>query len=145
MGGESLSSTYSLSPENYKWGVNFSFPLFLRKERGALAQTKIKIQDTQLYRDNKRLELQNKILAYAEQTEVLQNQVERIAIQVYNYQLLYNGEIQKFDAGESTLFLINSRQQKLIEAQQKQLELEFKWRKAQTYLDWVNGTLYTPQ
>ncbi len=144
LGGEDLSSTYSLSPQNYKWGVNFSYPLFLRKERGELAQTRIKIRDTQFYQKNKQQELRNKILAYAEQERVLEQQVQRIAIQVENYRLLYEGEIQKFEAGESTLFLINSRQQKLIEAEQKQLDLEFKWIKARTYLNWVRGLLYTP-
>ena len=144
LGGESLNSTYSLTPENYKWGVNFSFPLFLRQERGQLAQTRIKIRDTQFYQKNKQQELSNKILAYAEQERVLEQQVQRIAVQVENYRLLYEGEIQKFEAGESTLFLINSRQQKLIGAEQKQLELEFKWIKARTYLNWVRGLLYSP-
>src|SRR5690606_34308248 len=32
--------------EDYKIGINFSFPIFLRKERGALNMAKIKLQDT---------------------------------------------------------------------------------------------------
>ena len=142
--GEGMASTYSLSSENYKWGLSVNFPLFLRKERGELAQTKLKIQNNQLYRENKTRELGNKILAYAEQAQVLQRQVALIDEQVENYLRLYEGEIQKFQAGESTLFLINSRQQKLINARQKQLELMWKFRKAQSSLDWISAILYQP-
>ncbi|MEM6633135.1 MAG: TolC family protein [Bacteroidota bacterium] len=141
---QEISSTYSLSTENYKWGLSLNFPLFLRRERGDLAQTKVKIRNNELYQENKFRELGNKILAYAEQVQVLQEQVALIEEQVANYSRLYQGEIQKFQAGESTLFLINSRQQKLIEAQQKQLDLMWKFRKAQTSLDWISGLLYTP-
>lgn len=46
--------------DNYKVGVNFSFPLFLRKERGGLQLAKFKIQDTQYDLDLERVQLKNK-------------------------------------------------------------------------------------
>ena len=128
--GEGISSTYSLDRDNYKWGLSLTFPLFLRQERGALNLTKVKIRDTELYQDSKALELGNKILAYAEQVQVYAAQVQRIDEQVLNYQRLYEAEIQKFRAGESDLFKVNARQQKLLETQQKQLDIAFKFQKA---------------
>jgi hypothetical protein len=53
---------------NYKVGINFSFPLFLRKERGSLQLAKFKIQDAQLSLNFERLQLKNKI--NAQQTEL---------------------------------------------------------------------------
>ena len=48
---------------NYKVGMNFSFPIFLRKERGGLQLAKFKIQDTQYSLDLERVQLKNKINA----------------------------------------------------------------------------------
>ncbi|MGQ3015574.1 MAG: TolC family protein, partial [Flavobacteriales bacterium] len=42
---------------------------------------------------------------------------------VNNYQRLLDAENRKFGIGESSLFLLNSRESKLIESQQKLIEL----------------------
>lgn len=49
--------------EDYKVGINFSFPIFLRKERGALNLAKLKLQDSQLDLNLERLQLENKMKA----------------------------------------------------------------------------------
>jgi len=58
------------------------------------------------------------------------NYRQQIAIanqNINNYQRLLQGEEAKYGNGESSLFLINSRENKLIEAQQKVIELRFKF------------------
>ena len=54
----------NLITENYKVGVNFEMPLFLRKERGKLQQTDIKLLESSYSLQQKRLMVNNKVLTY---------------------------------------------------------------------------------
>jgi outer membrane protein TolC len=124
---------------NYKMGFTFAMPLFLRKERAKLAQTNIKIQQTELERTQANREIINSINAnYNDLLNFGRNLVVQQA-NVNNYQVLRDGEVSKFDAGESSLFLVNSRESKLLEAEQKLVDLQFKFAKAQAELRWAAG------
>lgn len=48
-------------------------------------------------------------------------------------------EQSKYANGESSLFLINSRENKLIDAQEKILELRLKFLKSYNKLKWTNA------
>jgi len=130
------------SSQNYKWGVGFSFPLFLREQRGNLELTKLKIQDTELSRQQKLLELQNKLRSYYNEQLILDGQINLFSTTVDNYERLFEGEVQKFDSGESSLFLINSREMNLIQARLKLVELIAKYNIAIKGLGWASGNLY---
>ncbi|MDT0606631.1 TolC family protein [Croceitalea rosinachiae] len=116
-----------LVTDNYKGGINFRFPLFLRKERGDLKLAKFKLQDAQFDRDNAQVEIQNKVLAIYRELDsyVLQNDL--IFNIVRDYNTLLSAEERKFTFGESSLFLINSRESKLIDAELKQNEVQNKF------------------
>jgi hypothetical protein len=58
---------------------------------------------------------------------------------VENYQKLRNAEIRKFENGESSLFLINSREAKLIESIIKQASLVSKFQKERAALLYAAG------
>ncbi|MCO6489951.1 MAG: TolC family protein [Phaeodactylibacter sp.] len=131
----------NLVSQNYKWGLRFDFPLLLRKERGKLQLTKLKIQDAEYGLQQKRLEIANKIGAYYNELENLLQQIRLTEDNVGNYQALLNAEIQKFDLGESSIFLINSREQKLVEAQLKLAALRGKFFKNRIGLEWAAGQL----
>jgi len=131
----------ALVAQNYKWGVSFGFPLLLRKERGKLQMTRIKIQDTEYTLERKRLEVANKIGNYYNEQNNLLEQIELYEGAVANYQRLLDAEYQKFDIGESSIFLLNSREQKLIEAQLKLTELRGKFFKSVQKLLWAAGRL----
>ncbi|MBK9488067.1 MAG: TolC family protein [Haliscomenobacter sp.] len=49
---------------NFKWGLNFSFPLFLRKERGKMELVQIKQQQTGNKFEQKQIEIENKLRGY---------------------------------------------------------------------------------
>ncbi len=117
----------SLNPDYYKGMVSFSFPLFLRKERGDLKLAKFKLQDAEFERDNAQVEIKNKILAVYRELDAYFEQSELVGEVVDNYTTLLNAEERKFSFGESSLFLINTRESKLIEAQLKQTELQNKY------------------
>ncbi len=111
---------------NYKAFINVSFPLFLRKERGDLKLTNLKLRDTNLERMFTSLQLQNKIEAVNIEIISLRKQNALIDTIVKDYETLVKAEERKFFLGESSLFLINSREQKLINAQLKENKLAVK-------------------
>ncbi len=130
-----------LVAQNYKWGLRFDFPLFLRKERGKLALAKLEIQDAEYGLQQKRVEIANKIGAYYNELENLLRQIRLMEDNAGNYQALLDAEIQKFNLGESSIFLLNSREQRLIEAQLKLAALRGKFFKSRVGLEWAAGQL----
>lgn len=110
--------------DNYKVGVNFSFPLFLRKERGGLQLAKFKIQDTQYDLDLERVQLKNKITAQQTEINSLERQRKLISDLVKDYNIMLSSEERLFSFGESSIFLINSRENNLVSSQLSELSLE---------------------
>lgn len=109
---------------NYKVGVNFSFPLFLRKERGGLQLAKFKIQDTRYSLDLERVQLKNKINAQQTEINSLEKQRKLINDLVRDYNTMLGSEERLFSFGESSIFLINSRENNLVSSQLSELSLE---------------------
>tara|TARA_R110002050_G_scaffold281375_4_gene428813 strand:- start:144 stop:1547 length:1404 start_codon:yes stop_codon:yes gene_type:complete len=114
----------SFSTSAYKSGLNISFPLFLRKERGDLRLAKIKMQDTKFEIQSTEVTLKNKIDAINQELQsfVSQNGFTRVIVD--DYDTMLKAEERKFFLGESSLFLVNSRESKLIDAKLKAIELE---------------------
>ncbi|WP_232231334.1 TolC family protein [Maribacter sp. 1_2014MBL_MicDiv] len=117
----------SLETQNYKGGLNFELPLFLRKERGDLKLAKLKLRDAQFELDNAEVQIQNKVLAIYNELASFENQNNLIDDIVASYEALLAAEERKFSFGESSLFLINSRESKLIDAVLKQNQVENKY------------------
>lgn len=111
---------------NYKAFVNFSFPLFLRKERGDLKLANLKLRDASFERTSASLTIQNKIDAAAAEINSLEMQNGLLTDIVSDYETMLAAEERKFELGESSLFLINSREQQLIEATLKANTLAIK-------------------
>lgn len=110
--------------EDYKIGINFAFPIFLRKERGKLKLAKLKIQDTQFELDSERVTLKNKIDAQQTEIQSLQKQKQIIDQLVESYATMLRAEERLFTFGESSLFLINSRENKLVSERISQIDIE---------------------
>ncbi|MEZ4826675.1 MAG: TolC family protein [Bacteroidia bacterium] len=130
------------STQNYKWGVSLSFPVFLRKARADLQLVNVYMQETMLSQSEKTLLLKNKAESYSRQIQNLQQQIALFSQTVVNYERMLEAERQKFDIGESSLFLINSRQNKLIDARLKWLDLNAKYQKSSVSLLWSLGIVY---
>lgn len=110
--------------EDYKIGLNFSIPIFLRKERAGLKLAKLKIQDTQLSLQFERKSLENKLKSQQQEIISLQKQQAYNAELVQNYNQLLTAEDRLFGMGESSLFLINSRENTLVSSQLNAIGLE---------------------
>ncbi len=127
---------------NYRWGVDFKIPLFLRVARGEYKKAQLKIQETNLEFINKRQQTENKIRSYYNELIALAGQMQTTQSMFNNYQFLLRSEELKFAQGESSLFLVNSREIKVIELLQKRIELASKWYKAKYSLEWAAGKLF---
>jgi outer membrane protein TolC len=126
---------------NYKFGVSFGLPLFLREARGNYKQTGFKIAETNVLLDQSRLQIENKVRFYFNELTALLDQVG-IYEKVYkNYIRLLRAEEERFRNGESSLFLVNTRENKSLEALQKLIELKTKFYKTTYGLQWAAGQL----
>jgi outer membrane protein TolC len=114
----------SFNADDYKFNVNFSIPVFLRKERGNLKLAKIKIQDAEYDLGQQRVELKNKITAQQTEIESLKRQKGIIDALVRDYTTMLDSEEKLFSFGESSIFLINSRENNLVNAKLSQISLE---------------------
>ena len=117
----------SFETQEYKGGVNFSLPLFLRKERGDLKLAKFKLRDAQYEFKTLEVEIKNKVVAIYRELDSFETQNSLISSIVADYNTLLLAEERKFNFGESSLFLINSRESKLIDAELKKNEVQNKF------------------
>lgn len=101
---------------NYKLGLTFGMPLFLRRERGELGLTKAKIDFKNYQRDLKLIQLKTKLESEIFNFETVEQQLTVFINNVNGLQKLLDGEMIRFDIGESSLFLVNAREVSLISA-----------------------------
>jgi outer membrane protein TolC len=128
----------SLLENNNRWGIDIKVPLRFRAGRGEYKLAKLKIEESTLELKQKTQETENKIKDYSNQFYFLQQQLQT-ANEAYNS--LLRNETLRFNNGESSLFLVNARENKMLEMEQKIIELKVKLLKAKYSLDWVVGLL----
>ena len=80
--------------------------------------------------DIKWLELSNKIKSYNNELIALEQQIQLFNKVVLNYLNLLEAEKQKFLMGESSIFLINSREATYVQSAIKLIELHVKYQSA---------------
>lgn len=135
----SYSPVYSQN--NYKWGVDLSFPLLLRKSRNEFKMAKINSQNNSLELVNKSNELDFKINALKQNIGLLAEQLQNAERSVkYNKQLV-EAEKLKFTNGESSLFILNARENKWLESELKLSEYKLKFIKTVLNIIYLKGNL----
>ena len=125
---QTAPNTFNTS--DYKSGVYFKMPLFLRKERGDFNLAKLKLQDMTYEIASTRLTLSNKIKAMQQELSSLERQQLLVKNVVNSYDQMLKAEERKLELGDSSLFLINSRENSLMDAQLKAVDLEFQFLEA---------------
>jgi outer membrane protein TolC len=141
-GAVNNAENVTLLGEGYQFGVGFKMPLFLRRERGELSLAKLRLTDASLGLERDRLRIRNRINARLNDIAVFGSQVQLGGEMVVNNERLLGGELQRFEAGESSLFLVNAREVPLIDARIRQVDLEARLRKSFFALDHEAGTLW---
>jgi outer membrane protein TolC len=122
-----------------KWGVNVSYPLLNRKARGDLQVTDIKLAQTEFELRQKRQNIDIKVQQYANEVDNLGAQLTLYQNITENYRALLDAENEKFNFGESSVFLINTREQRWLDARVKYLKLLGEYRKMEAALRWAAG------
>lgn len=135
--GTSINNLWGSS----KAGIYFSYPLFLREARGKVQLSNLKLKETNWQLENNNREIAANIEMSFNELESLKNQVLKQNNLVIAYQTMLEAEQKRFEAGESSIFLINSRQSSLLNGQLKLYELKAKQAKAAITLQWNAGLL----
>lgn len=125
---------------NYKIGIDFKMPLLFRSARGEFQEAKIQIASTQLERTITQNELTTKVKTYFNDILALKEKLKLYNETVVAYQNLLKGETTRFENGESSLFLINNRQNKVLESLLKLNELKAKYMEYNTAVYLLTGT-----
>lgn len=136
------TATKTLFDNNYKFGVHFSIPLRLNQGRGDYKMAKLKITETRLQQNQKEVTVINKIKNYYNQLVNFKTQVTLLQKTYNNYLQLQHGEEIKFFNGESSLFLVTSRENKTLETLLKLTEATIKYNKTSISLQWASGQLW---
>lgn len=126
---------------NYRYGLAVSIPLRFSEGRGEYRKAKLKIEQTEWQRLHKQVSLQAKLQQSYNEWCNLRGQILLQQSAVQSYAALLRGEEIKFGSGESSLFLVNARELKTLEAQQKLIELQSKEQKAAASTLWAAGVL----
>ena len=99
-----------------------------------LKLARIKLQDAELENESTKVVIKNKVNAVQQELESFVIQSDYIINIVRDYGVLLRAEERKFFLGESSHFLVNYREAKLIETKLKAIELENKFFKAKANL-----------
>ncbi len=126
--GNNLIANYSM--QNYTWGLDFGIPLLLRKERAGVKLSQIKLQDMNLALDYKRALILMKAQAAVNEWQIVSSQLELYQKNLRDIDRLLDAERTRFDNGESSVFLVNTREMVLVNAQIKLYEYISKSQKA---------------
>ena len=127
-------SDNSILQNNYKFGISAGMPLLLRKERGKLngTRTQINIAELNLIETKRNIEIA---------VNVRFNELKNLEIQLNNQnklleamRQLVEGEQIRFFNGESSVFLVNTRENNLVNAGVKLAEIEMKYAMSVAYL-----------
>ena len=88
------------------------------------SHSKYKIQESEFTRDLEKVQLTNKISAQKTEIQSLTKQQKLINNLVDDYDKMLKSEERLFTLGESSLFLINTRENNLVSSQLSQIALE---------------------
>jgi len=103
-------------------------PIPNRTSIGAIKNADFKIKSSTYEMNLIENNLQNKIQYYYTEVINIKTQIILSKANLENFKKLFEIEKTKFELGESTLFMINSRELKMIESNQKLIELNAKFK-----------------
>lgn len=126
---------------NYRYGLSIAVPLRLSQGRGEYKKARLKINYAELELEQKKRQVENKVRSYFNELLALKEQVKWQEQSWRNYLQLQRAEELRFRSGESSLFLVNARETKALEALQKLLELKAKYFVSENTVRWAAGNL----
>jgi len=145
-GLSSLGDSFGTS-SSAKLGASLKMPLLALKARGKLGATSGKLEQLELQLALVRRDISIAVRTAANELAALGALLQLQRQTVQQARLLRDGEQRKFEAGESTLFLVNARERAVLDEEIKASALEAKYAAARAALAVAIGepaTLPTP-
>jgi outer membrane protein TolC len=130
-----------LFDNNFQYGLKMEIPLRLSQGRSGYKMAKLKIEETTLNQNQKIQQIRLKINSYYNELINLKSQIALQSANYDNYMKLVKAEETKLFNGESSLFLVNNRETKALEALEKLIDLKTKYYKTIYALQWSAGLL----
>lgn len=130
-----------LGVTDVKLGFKINQPLFLRRGRSEVAQAEIEVQALRFEQDLARRAIRADVDAML---VALRQSLRRVAAAERRVELaerLQEAEQRRFELGESTLFLVNQREQALAEAREERIAARIDVLKADATFRWATGTI----
>jgi len=124
---EVVSDGAEFSVNNYRWGVQFAFPLFVRDARDQLQLQRIKQLENENDLSLKTNSIAQKARALEQQERIVKEQRDRAISNADYYKQLWEAEQQRLAMGESSVFMVNQRENTWIDQRLKALDYEQKW------------------
>jgi outer membrane protein TolC len=141
LSNENAPENTVLSTNNYKWGANISFPLLLRNSLNNYKMSKINSQNNNYELMNKSNELNYKLNSLKQNITTLSEQLLNAEKTARYSKQLVDAEKIKFTNGESSLFLLNIRENKWLESELKLAEFKLKFIKTVINVIYLKGNL----
>ncbi len=135
------TATGPLFENNYQYGLTLGLPLRLSQGRGEYRKARLKLEETRIEQQQKTVLVETKIRNLFNELNTLREQSRIQSNALNNFLTLQRAEETRFRTGESSLFLVNARENKALEARQKLVELKVKFLKSIVYLNWSAGKL----
>jgi hypothetical protein len=129
------------STNNYKWGINLSFPLLLRSSRNEYKMARLNSQNNSFELANKSNELDFKINMLKQTINLTLEQLQVAQKSVKYTKQLVEAEKLKFINGESSLFMVNTRESKWLDTELKLAEYKLKFIKTVLNIIYLKGNL----
>lgn len=142
--GYDLINTATAGPlfeNNFQYGLKIELPLMFSQGRGDYRKAKLKIEETRLEQLQIHQFIELKTRSYYQEFLGLKEQIRIQNLAFQNYSALVKAEETRLLNGESSLFIVNSRQNKAIEAQEKLIELQTAYHKCLNALFWSAGIM----
>ena len=122
-------------------GFKLNQPVFLRRGRRGVAQAEIGVQARRFEQDLARRAIRADVDAML---VALRQSLRRVAAAERRVELaerLQEAEQRRFELGESTLFLVNQREQALAEAREERIAAQIDVLKADATFRWATGAI----
>ena len=133
-GGAGLFGGWPDVSENYKVALGGTTPLLLMKGRGRLDASQAKAESAELEAALVRRDIELTVLAAFNDVVTRQQLIGLQVMAIQQARFLRDGEFRRFEAGESTFFLVNQRDRQLLDEQVKLAAFEAKYAVARAAL-----------
>lgn len=111
----------------YRGQLTISEPLLLRTARGKLAAAKLRLDKLARDRQAEEQRIRNEVLDAISAINLSFAKFEALEQQVQKSNQVYLGERERFNSGDSTVFLITQRERQLAEAKMRLIDAEVEY------------------